>query len=292
MGDEQQAALRKRLFTLLDQRLDRGSPALTYQELANFDVDGNPLRLIANSKGIWNPQWLDETLAIRSSLSSPYHDQELEPGIWRYDYQARSVDGDNRKLRLAYERGTPIIWIREIVKGAFIPHYPVYVIEDNTAERYFKIAIQEVQLLHHPGNPDSRAYIERLVKQRVHQREFRGKVLLAYGNRCTICRLHHPELLDAAHILPDAHDQGVPTVPNGLSMCKIHHSAYDAYFMGIDTNYRVHINQQLLDERDGPMLKHGLQEMHGLSIQVPSNPILQPSKVALEARFAEFESAG
>ena len=292
MGDPAQSALRQRLFSLLDQRLEHGTPSLSYQELANFDVDGQGLRLIANSKGIWNPQWMDETLAIRSSLTSPYQDQELAPGIWRYDYQARSEEGDNRKLRLAYERSTPIIWIKEIARGTFVPHYPVYVIADNRAERYFKIAIQEVQLLQHPEDQDSRAYIERMVKQRVHQREFRGKVLLAYENRCTICRLHYPELLDAAHILPDAHEQGVPTVPNGLSMCKIHHSAYDANFMGIDTNYRVHINQQLLDERDGPMLKHGLQEMHGLSIQVPSNARLRPSKVALEERFAEFQLAG
>lgn len=288
MGDEQQAALRQRLFSLLDQRLDRGIPSLTYQELANFDVDGKPLRLIANSKGIWNPQWLDETLAIRSSLSSPYQDQELEPGIWRYDYQARSVEGDNRKLRLAYERGTPIIWIREIARGAFIPHYPVYVIEDNTTERYFKIAIQEVRLFTQTDDADSRQYIERMVKHRVHQREFRGKVLLAYANKCTVCRLNHPELLDAAHILPDSHELGRPVVTNGLSMCKIHHSAYDNNFLGIDPDYTIHINQDLLDERDGPMLKHGLQEMHGSRMTLPRAAQSYPDPVGLEARFRDF----
>ena len=104
MGDHAQSALRQRLFSQLDQRLEHGAASLSYQELANFDVDGQRLRLIANSKGIWNPQWMDETLAIRSSLTSPYQDQELEPGIWRYDYQAHSEEGDNRKLRLDASR--------------------------------------------------------------------------------------------------------------------------------------------------------------------------------------------
>jgi putative restriction endonuclease len=288
MNDEQQR-FRQRLFQLLNQRLERGDPALTYKELAAFDVDGQPTRLIANSKGIWNPRWLDETLAIRSSLNSPYQDQELEPGIWRYDYQALSDQGDNRKLRLAFERRTAIIWIREIAKGAFIPHFPVYVIEDNQTQKYFKIAVEEVQLLAGSNDVDSRRYVERMVKQRVHQPEFRGKVLIAYRNRCTVCQLNHPELLDAAHILPDSHELGRPVVTNGLSMCKIHHSAYDNNFLGISPDYTIHINKDLLEERDGPMLKHGLQEMHGQVIQTPKSVQARPKQDFLGIRFEEFQ---
>lgn len=284
--------LRQRIFSALEDRLAKGEPTLTYEELANFTVDGEKRRLRANSKGIWNPQWLDETLTIYSAMNSPYSDQELSPGIWRYDYQARSTEGDNTKLRRAYQRQTPIIWIKEIAKGVYVPHFPVYVIEDNTAEKFFTIAIEEVHLMGVPTNDDSRRYVEQTVKRRVHQREFRGKVLHAYEHRCTICRLAHPELLDAAHIMPDCHERGVPAVTNGMSMCKIHHSAYDANFLGIDPNYQVHINQELLEERDGPMLKHGLQEMHGSLIHVPRLSRHKPDKSALESRFGDFEKAG
>ena len=284
--------LRQRIFDALEQRLSRGEPTMTYDELVNFEVDGKKRSLRANSRGIWNPRWLDETLTIYSAIKSPYHDKELSPGIWRYDYQKTSTAGDNTKLRRAYERQTPIIWIKEVAKGVYVPHFPVYVIDDNTAGKFFTIAIEEVHLMGIPESDDSRRYVEQTVKRRIHQREFRGKVLHAYEHRCTICRLAHPELLDAAHILPDSHKRGVPTVPNGLSMCKIHHSAYDANFLGIDPNYRVHINQDLLNERDGPMLRHGLQEMHGSVIQVPRNVRLRPDKAALESRFADFELAG
>ncbi len=283
--------LRQRIFSALEERLARGEPTLTYEELANFTVDGHKRRLRANSKGIWNPQWLDETLTIYSAMHSPYSDQELSPGIWRYDYQARSTEGDNTKLRRAYQRQTPIIWIKEIAKGVYVPHFPVYVIEDNTKEKFFTIAIEEVHLMGVPTNEDSRRYVEQTVKRRIHQREFRGKVLHAYEHRCTICRLAHPELLDAAHIIPDSHEHGVPAVTNGLSMCKIHHSAYDANFLGIDPNYHVHINQELLLERDGPMLKHGLQEMHGARLSIPRSQRLQPSQEGLEERYKAFVEA-
>ena len=42
------------------------------------------------------------------------------------------------------------------------------------------------------------------VRQRLHQRAFRERVLDAYRHQCAFCRFRHAELLDAAHIVPDA----------------------------------------------------------------------------------------
>ena len=50
--------------------------------------------------------------------------------------------------------------------------------------------------------------------------------------------------------------------------CKIRHAALDRNFLGITPSLVVRINQKLLDEVDGPMLKHGLKEMHGTTIAV------------------------
>lgn len=82
-----------------------------------------------------------------------------------------------------------------------------------------------------------------------------------YANTCTVCHLNHPELLDAAHIVPDTEADGLAVVPNGLTLCKMHHAAYDRNLMGISPDYVVHINGDLLQEVDGPMLKHGLAEV-------------------------------
>lgn len=48
-----------------------------------------------------------------------------------------------------------------------------------------------------------RKYITSSVRNRLHQRGFRERVLSAYKEQCALCRLRHRELLDAAHIIPD-----------------------------------------------------------------------------------------
>ena len=52
-------------------------------------------------------------------------------------------------------------------------------------------------------------------------------------------------------------------VPNGLSLCKIHHAAYDANLLGVKPNLIVEVLPRLMKETDGPMLTHGLKGMEG-----------------------------
>ena len=119
---------------------------------------------------------------------------------------------------------------------------------------------------------------------------FREQVLLAYTDRCTVCLLRRPELLDAAHIVGDA-DDGDPVVPNGLSMCKIHHAAFDRRLLGVTPDHVVQINRALLGEHDGPMLRHGLQEMHGRTLHLPGQRSERPNREWLAARYETFSSA-
>ena len=116
-------------------------------------------------------------------------------------------------------------------------------------------------------------------------------MLHAYASACAVCRLRHTELLDAAHIIGDAEQGGDPIVPNGMALCKIHHAAYDRNFMGITPQYRVQINARLLNEVDGPMLKHGLQDMHGASITVPRRAAVRPDPERLRTRYDQFLAA-
>jgi putative restriction endonuclease len=88
----------------------------------------------------------------------------------------------------------------------------------------------------------------------LHQASFRDAVLSAYGGRCTISHLPEPRLLDAAHIIMDADEQlGQPIVSNGLPLTKIHHAAFDAHQIGIDTDYRIHVSARLLEIHDRPV---------------------------------------
>ena len=130
-----------------------------------------------------------------------------------------------------------------------------------------------------------------MTRQRLHQPVFREQVLHAYRSTCAVCRLRHSELLDAAHIIGDAEFGGDPIVPNGLSLCKIHHAAFDRNFLGITPALKVQINSRLLNEVDGPMLKHGLQEMHGSTIDIPRKLAAQPDRERLKTRYERFKAA-
>jgi putative restriction endonuclease len=116
-------------------------------------------------------------------------------------------------------------------------------------------------------------------------------VLRADAEHCTVCRLGHVELLEAAHILPDTHPRGEAVVPNGLALCKLHHAAFDANILGIRPDYTVDLRLDVLEEIDGPMLKHGLQGFQGQRLRVvPSAARLKPNREFLEERYALFRS--
>jgi putative restriction endonuclease len=97
--------------------------------------------------------------------------------------------------------------------------------------------------------------------------------------------------LDAAHITADADEDGRPVVSNGLTLCKIHHAAYDENILGISPDYVVHINEDVLREVDGPMLRYGLQEMDRRNLFLPAKPSDQPDRDRLARRYELFESA-
>jgi putative restriction endonuclease len=74
-------------------------------------------------------------------------------------------------------------------------------------------------------------------------------------------------------------------------MCKIHHAAYDANILGIRPDHVVEVRNDILTEIDGPMLRHGLQEMHGTRIILPRSREDRPDPDRLEERYTEFCAA-
>lgn len=267
---------------------------VTRPELEALQVGGETRRIIDRSRGIWNPSNMLATLSVISNPAGPYADTDIGESLFAYDYRAGSTDGDNKKMRRAYELGLPIILLRTIRPGVFVPVFPVYVVKDDFDNRQFVLALDEsLRFVSDPLHlkPIEREYAIRAIKQRLHQPEFRGRVMVAYDQRCTVCALKHGRLLDAAHIIGDDKPHGVPVVNNGLSMCKIHHAAYDANLLGITPDHVVRINSALMDEMDGPMLRHGLQEMNGRPIILPKRVADRPSQERLAERFAEFKAA-
>ena len=106
-------------------------------------------------------------------------------------------------------------------------------------------------------------------------------MLRAYRESCAVCRLRHAELLDAAHILPDWHPQGTPVLPNGLSLCRLHHGAFDANILGIRPDFVIELRKDVLD-RMAPCWSTDFKVFQGRMIRVPTNPLQQPDRIRLE----------
>ena len=168
----------------------------------------------------------------------------------------------------------PLIWFQGVASALYLPIYPVWLAAEEPEAHQFVVSLdaEALQLRKDLALDDPalvRSYAERVVRTRLHQPLFRQRVLVAYANQCAICRLRHIRLLDAAHIQGDA-DGGQPVVTNGISMCKIHHAAYDADIFGISPSYKVGVRPDVLQEIDGPTLRYTLQEIEGSPIQLPS----------------------
>lgn len=238
---------------------------------------------------------MDETLSVVASEGGPYPDYIDDDGILHYSFRKGDpLAGDNRKLRAAMASKKPIIVFRKPIPNVYVPVVPSFVVGEDPANNFFLIALGEESWRSFSAGANDPAidkrYIAQIVNRRVHQPVFRARVIIAYSRTCAICRLNHPELLDAAHIIPDREQDGVAHVTNGLALCKIHHAAFDNKIIGISPDYFVHVDEDVLREVDGPMLKHGIQEMNGVPLKLPRKEPDWPSKEALARRFEEFAS--
>jgi putative restriction endonuclease len=51
------------------------------------------------------------------------------------------------------------------------------------------------------------------------------------------------------------------------------------------------VRKDVLEEIDGPMLKHGIQEMDGNKLLLPTRKLDYPDKQRLKFRFEKFKKA-
>jgi putative restriction endonuclease len=260
-----------------------------------FPFRGARVPFLSPQKGIFRAaaQRGTAALSINTSVRSPYNDEPFDDGF-RYAYRAGDIDQpDNRALRAALPLQAPLVYFQATRVGRYKPFYPFYVVEDQPALRSVVVAPgrtvgpldeQEPAPI---ADPIERRYAVRETRIRLHQAIFRGRVLTAYRDTCAICRLKELRLLDAAHIAADSEPAGEPVVSNGLSLCSIHHRAFDQNLVGVSPTYEVHVSRRLLEDEDGPMLEL-LKTAHGSSIVLPSRVAWRPDRAQLAARFERF----
>lgn len=269
-----------------------------------FQHNGQQIHFVG-AKGIWKPKSFKLPLSITTKFEGPYEDKVAED-CFLYRYRGEDpFHKDNVGLREAMKRQTPLIYFFGIAPGKYLAIFPVFIVGDDPSTLTFSLFADDISVLksyaqeHAPSlflqdyeKNQKREYITSVCKIRLHQRAFREMVLSAYRTRCSFCMLKHSNLLDAAHIIPDGEDLGDPVIENGISMCKIHHAAFDSNIVGITPDYIIEVNQEVLKETDGPMLKHGIQELNNQRIILPKDENSWPDRNRLSIKYENFKRIG
>ncbi len=246
-------------------------------------------------------------ISITTSPKNPYQDT-LDPVTRELHYRYFGRDPnhvDNVGLRRLMAEQRPVIYFHGIQKGLYLSFWPAYIVWDDPGALTFTVATdypafahdqwtaqQRGVLLAAAGDRElERRYATRTNLMRLHQRLFRNRVLRAYRTQCAFCRLRQEPLLDAAHIVADKDPTGDPVVPNGLSLCKIHHAAFDRMFLGVTPKGVIRVRPDLRRQEDGPMLRHGLQGLHDQPIHRPRHAADHPDPDRLNLRYREFRQA-
>jgi putative restriction endonuclease len=260
-----------------------------------FAYRGQRVPFLNYQKGIYRAAAQRGPAAL--SAKSPYDDELSDDGLV-YAYRDGPVDQpDNRALRAAFELQVPVFYYFGTAPGRYRPFYPCFVVADDPGAGAVLVTFGRMSgplderepVL--PEEPVERRYTFRQVRARMHQSRFRALVLPAYRERCSVCRLKEVRLLDAAHIVGDLEERGDAIVVNGLSLCSIHHRAFDEDLVGVSPDYEVRVSPRLLEDEDGPMLEL-LKGFHEQALHVPLSTKLRPDRERLAERYERFLARG
>ena len=194
-------------------------------------------------------------LSIQTSANSPYDDEEADDGFM-YAYRAGlGRSAGQSALRAAFALQVPVVYFVGTRPGFYRALYPWYVEGDMPDQQRVWVSagkrvgpLDELEPI--PiDDPIEKRYAVRTVRVRLHQ----GPLSLACSSRL------RPPLCDLpasrgqpprrAHIIEDRDPRGEPEISNGVSLCSIHHRAFDTDLVGVSPDYEVHVSRRLLDEK-------------------------------------------
>jgi len=299
-------AIRLAAFQFLEEqaKLSTEDGAISRKTLERgFHYGGNRVPLVG-PQGIFKPRVAALPLSITTKAivegeARPYDDAFGSDGLLRYRYRGKDpAHHENAGLRAAMRQRIPLVYFHGIVPGWYAAEWPIYIVGDDPTSLTFTVSVDERMFVglgtvdpDEEQAPIRRRYATGLFRRRLHQTTFRERVVRAYQHHCAVCRLKRGELLEAAHIMPDADPLGEPKVTNGLALCSLHHGAFDKYLIGFRPDGVIEVRQDVLDDSDGPMLVHGLQGFHLTTLFLPKRPSSHPDQALLKTRYEMFKDA-
>lgn len=303
-GDDPDSLIRIAALTKLDEIVAKHGSTLAWNVLLDgFLFESEKILFASRAEGIFKPRQMRTVLSIKTTIPRPgrtarYADQSATSGFLLgrdgivYDFKGSDpFDSQNQLLWEAHLRHLPLIYFFGVAPSTYEVVAPVFVESWDPVGMKVQLTtgVRELHAspLAFPTSRDERRYATRQVGQRLHQRLFRQRVLAAYGKCCALSRLRLPELIDAAHIIPDVDQElGQPLVQNGICMSKLHHTAFDAGLIAIDQDLHVRVAKRVVGIDDGPMIEH-LRAIDGRPMRPPRDRTLWPDRDRLRQRYRE-----
>ena len=120
-------------------------------------------------------------------------------------------------------------------------------------------------------------------KKKIREPGFRRTIMRIYDYTCAVCKLqiltlNGESVTEAAHIIPFSKSNN-DDVRNGISLCKLHHWAFDRYLFSVDASYKVVVSELMTEQ--GPT-EWKLATLNGKDILLPGEKKLYPAQDALE----------
>ena len=117
---------------------------------------------------------------------------------------------------------------------------------------------------------------------RVRRAGFRRAIMGLYNYTCAVCKLrivtaNGESATDAAHIIP-YHIWQNDDVRNGISLCKLHHWAFDQGLISFSNSHRVVISRELSEQKPTEWM---FTELRKKSIQLPNEVQHYPAQDAM-----------
>jgi putative restriction endonuclease len=267
-----------------------------------FTARGLRFLFASAAEGIFRPAGMSGLLSVKTVVPKPksriwYHDQTSPTLTTTGDTLSYAFTGTNPEntrnqwLRKAMEDQLPLIYFFGVAPGFYEPLFPAFVTEWQPEKLRCRLSFSAPASIEASMTVASleRHCALRSIRQRLHQAVLRERVLAAYGYRCALSGLPEPRLIDAAHIVPNDKELGLPDVRNGICMSKIHHAAFDAGLIGIDPDFIVHVSERLLAIHDGPLLEQSLKALAGQKVRIPTDALAVPDRDRLSAASSYFD---
>jgi len=115
---------------------------------------------------------------------------------------------------------------------------------------------------------------------------FRRDVNEAYNFKCAMCGIGL-NLVEAAHIIPHAHNDGTDDISNGVCLCTLHHKAYDNGLIYFDVDFKIKINKSKIKYLTKINRDSGFCTLHDLTFK----ELLLPMSISLKPAGENINTA-